>query len=114
MSLRNPWSNAMQLEIDGSDGADDEEEEETQPEHQQRVVRSQRNLKPASPPPSSLGFSKNLDREFSPPFRHLWPSFSNLNHVQSACFSMCAETDNNLVVAAPTVSLYARTNYVIG
>ena len=88
MSIKPPrWD--LQLNIEASDEEEEEEEEEeTQPEHLSAVPP------PRRPPPrptittaaAPLGFSKNLDREFSSPFRELWPDFCHLNHV-SACYS---------------------------
>lgn len=40
----------------------------------------------ARPATTPLGFSVDLDREFSSPFRDLWPGFSKLNHVSRLPF----------------------------
>lgn len=45
-----------------------------------------------------LGFTIDLDREFGGETRALW-GFRTLNHVQSACFPVCFQTDHNVVVA---------------
>lgn len=53
-----------------------------------------------SPPAASnqLGYTIDLDREFGGDVRALW-GFRTLNHVQSACFPVCFQTDHNVIIA---------------
>jgi hypothetical protein len=57
------------------------------------------------PESSTLNFTIDLDREFRPPYRELWP-YRYLNHVQSAVFSTALKTDSSIVVRI--ISLWYR------
>lgn len=94
----------QQLEGTGEgEGADSEDEEYSIVRQRQRQSHHGGPLPPTglvSPPSASnqLGYTIDLDREFGGEVRALW-GFRTLNHVQSACFPVCYQTDHNVVVA---------------
>ncbi len=78
-------------------GADSDEEYGIQQRQRSQVPASSGMASPSSAS-APLGYTIDLDREFGGDTRALW-GFRTLNHVQSACFPLCFNTDHNVVIA---------------